>query len=87
MNSSTSEVRVSSVPEREFEKPQTIEEIFALADIASTIVYAAIKHIGYADHEAWKILSDRHSQTVDAYVWIGAAKWIGAPGNKKVRAA
>lgn len=73
---------ISSVPDKEFERPKTIDELKETARLASGILYAVCMRV-VQDDAAWRIVHQVHLEAVDAYIWICAVKWIGEPEWKK----
>lgn len=60
---------MSSVPDKEFSRPKTIEELRDTAVIACDILYAVSMHL-VGDADAWRVAQTAHEQLVEAHAWI-----------------
>lgn len=78
--------RISSVPDKEFDRPQTTDELYAVVDLACDIMWAVLQHVKENDG-AHSIVFKVFEELVDAHCWIVAGKWIGVPAWQKAEQA
>lgn len=81
---------MSTVPDREFERPETIDDLKDLAFMGAEIITAALDHVGVEKErdDEWQILSKIQGDLVAAHGAICACKWVGlADWQKKASAA
>jgi hypothetical protein len=67
---------VSSVPDTEFVRPASINELRDLAYLASQILYHVSMYLTHPE-EAWNIVRDANRKVCDAHSWICDGKWVG----------
>lgn len=82
--------RKSSVPDCEFDRPTTVDDLYKLASLGAEIISNVAQHIGFENEvdAAWRIVSRAHSEVVSAHGFICGVKFVGlAEWQKKERGA
>jgi hypothetical protein len=80
---------VSSVPDREFDRPTTIDELRRLSYLGTEIIFRAILYVGYEQEQddAWQILHRLHLEISSAHAFICVGESVGLANREKAGAA
>lgn len=91
INNLAAEVKkhVSSVPDKEFERPQTIDQLQDLAYLGTRIVYCAMCYLGFDDEHdpEYQILRKAQLELCATHEFICDGKHVGKPEWQKAGAA